>query len=163
MSPRILVVVSTLVCCLLLITTPVMATVVATTEQRPTSQTEGTPNATASGSVDRCFIGEGYEFTIGNQGPTIDAAIHMSLLTNLGGPGTFGIELAGSTGSQNIIELRTGVVFGGIESVGSFLSNPFDAFAIAFDYQFQLPMFGDEFDYNETDAPIDGPVEQINC
>lgn len=162
MSRRILVVVSTLVCCLLVITTPVVATAVGSTPQRA-SQTDGTSNTTASGSVDRCFIGEGYTFTIGNQGPTIDVAIHMSLLTNLGGPGTFGVELAGSTGSQDIIQLRTGVVFGGLESVGSFLSNPFDAFGIAFDYQFQLPMFGDEFDHNETDAPIDGPVEQVNC
>jgi hypothetical protein len=140
-----------------------MAAVGGSTQQRAASQTAGPPNATPSGAADRCFPGDGYEFAIGNQGPTIDVAIHMSMLTNLGGPGTFGVELAGSTGSQTIIELRIGVVFDGIDDVGTFLNDPFGAFAIAFDYQFQLPMFGSGFDHNATEAPIDGPIDQVDC
>jgi len=147
------------VCCLLLLSTPIAAVVGAQTADATANGSTGGP--TPGGNA--CFPGEGYEFTIGTAGPEIKMVLHLSLLTNLGGPGAIGIELAGSIDGPPIIELKTGVVFEGIESVTEFLNDPFGPFSIAFDYQFELPMFGPSYDYEDTDAPIDGPVGNASC
>jgi len=147
------------VCCLLFLSTPVAAVVAAQTANA--TENGSTDGATAGGNA--CFPGEGSEFTIGTQGPEIRMVLHLSLLTNLGGPGAIGIELAGSIDGPPIIELKTGVVFEGIESLTAFLNDPFGPFSIAFDYQFELPMFGSGYDYDESDPPIDGPVGDANC
>ncbi len=147
-----------IVCCWLLVSTVGSAAVAGAT-QPSASSTADDSTATAAG----CFPDDGYEFTIGTQGPEIRMVLHMSLLTNLGGPGAFGVELTGSIDGPPIIELRTGVIFAGIDSVSGFLNNPFEPFSIAFDYRFDLPMFGEEFVYEEDEAPIDGPVGDTNC
>lgn len=147
------------VCCCLLLTSPLVAVVGA----QETNTTNGSTTGTAAETVDRCFIEEGAEFTIGTQGPEIKMVLHHSLFTNLGGAGALGVELSGSIGGPPIIELKTGVIFAGIDSVTEFLNNPFGAFSIAFDYQFELPMFGSGFNYNETNAPIDGPLGDSTC
>ncbi|MFD1640757.1 DUF7332 family protein [Halohasta litorea] len=146
------------VCCLLFLSTPMAAVVGA---QTATATADGSTGGTPGGNA--CFPGEGYEFTIGTEGPEIRMVLHLSLLTNLGGPGAIGIELAGSIDGPPIIELKTGVVFTGIESATEFLNDPFGPFSIAFDYQFELPMFGPGYDYEDTDAPIDGPVGNASC
>ena len=150
--------VTALVCCWLLLSTPLAAVVGAQTANTTANGSSGsTPSANA------CFPGEGYEFTIGTEGPEIRMVLHFSMLTNLGGPGAIGIELAGSIDGPPIIELKTGVVFAGIDDVGSFLNDPFEPFAIAFDYRFELPMFGPSYDYEDSDAPIEGPIGDANC
>ncbi|ATW88422.1 hypothetical protein halTADL_1667 [Halohasta litchfieldiae] len=146
------------VCCFLLLTMPLTAAVGAQ-ETTTGSSTTGTD----SGTVDRCFVDDGYEFTIGTQGPEIRMVIHLSLLTNLGGPGALGVELSGSTGGPPIIELKTGVIFDGFESLSGFLNDPFGPFSIAYDYQFELPMFGSDVSYDDTETPIDGPVGNASC
>jgi len=149
-------------CCLLV--SVAASGVVAGATQSTTSSTDSVEAVqSADAGVAACFPDDGYEFTIGNQGPEINMILHMSLLTNLGGPGAFGVELTGSIGGPPIIELRTGVIFSGIDTVGEFLNNPFDPFSIAFEYIFELPMFGEEFAHEESDAPIDGPVGDANC
>jgi len=146
------------VCCCLLLAAPLTVAVVGAQE---TNTTSGSTNGTET--VDRCFLDEGSEFTIGTQGPEIKMVLHHSLLTNLGGPGAFGVELSGSIGGPPIIELKTGVIFEGIDSATEFLNNPFGAFSIAFDYRFELPMFGGDYSYNDSEVPIDGPVGDAGC
>lgn len=150
-----------IVCCCLLLTMPLAAGIGGATQGNETAS-PNTTNGTAGG-VDRCFVDDGHEFTIGTQGPEIRMVVHLSLLTNLGGPGALGVELSGSIGGPPIIELKTGVIFDGFESVTAFLNDPFGPFSIAYDYQFQLPMFGGDVDFNETGVPIDGPVGDASC
>lgn len=117
--------------------------------------------------VGACFPGDGYELTIGSEGPQIDAIVHYSLLTNLGAPGSVGIEMAGTTGSQYIITLRTGVLFEGVGDARSFVTDPVSQFSVAFEFDFSLPMFagatGGDFDYNSDEAPIDRPIGDAVC
>jgi hypothetical protein len=148
------------VCCCLLLTMPLSAAVVGAQEA---NTSDSSTSGTGSETVDRCFVDEGHEFVIGTQGPEIRMVVHLSLLTNLGGPGALGVELSGSIGGPPIIELKTGVVFDGFDSLTAFLNDPFGPFSIAYDYQFQLPMFGGDVNYNETDVPIDGPVGNADC
>ena len=151
--------------CWLVLSTP-MATIVGaqTADTTANGSVDGPAGSdTAASGFDACFPGEGYEFTIGTEGPEINMVLHLSLLTNLGGPGGIGVELAGSINGPPIIELKTGVVFEGIDDVGSFLNNPFEPFGIVFDYRFELPMFGPSYDYEDSDAPIEGPIGDTNC
>ena len=147
-------------CCLLV--SVAASGVVAGGAQSPASASTTAPTESTQTAAG-CFPDDGFEFTIGTQGPEIGMILHMSLLTNLGGPGAFGVELTGSIGGPPIIELRTGVIFEGIDNVSEFLTNPFEPFSIAFEYVFELPMFGGEFAYEEGDAPIDGPVGDADC
>jgi len=153
----------TVVCCCLVVTNPFVAAVGATQSNSSTVDEGNNGTESGSGTVDRCFSDDGYEFTIGTQGPEIKMVLYMSLLTNPGGSGAFGIELTGSIDGPPIIELRTGVVSDGIESVTGFLNNPFGPFGIVFDYRFELPMFGDGFSHEESEPPIDGPVDGTDC
>ena len=151
-----------IVCCCLLISGAASGVVVGAT-QTNASTAEAPDSDESTETANACFPDDGFEFTIGNQGPEINMVLHLSLLTNLGGPGTFGVELTGSIGGPPIIELRTGVVFSGIDSVSTFLNDPFGPFSIAFEYVFELPMFGEEFSYEETESPVDGPVDDATC
>ncbi|MFW6320481.1 MAG: DUF7332 family protein [Halohasta sp.] len=153
-----------LVCCCLLLSSPLSAAVAAqstVSDGEPSNGSETGP--TESGAADGCFPDDGYEFTIGTEGPEIRMVLHLSLLTNPVSPGAFGVELAGSIDGPPIIELRTGVLSEGIDSPTEFLNDPFGPFSIAYDYQFQLPMFGSGFDHEESDPPIDGPVNGTDC
>jgi len=146
------------VSCCLLVSMATSGVVAGASQPTPSASAES-----AESDVAACFPTDGYEFTIGTQGPEINMILHLSLLTNLGGPGAFGVELTGSIDGPPIIELRTGVIFAGIDTVGEFLENPFEPFAIAFEYSFELPMFGDDFAHEEDDVPIDGPVGDTDC
>jgi len=150
-----------IICCCLLVSAVASGAVAGMTQENVSSTpVDGDdPQTTTAG----CFPADGYEFTIGNQGPEINMILHLSVLTNLGGPGAFGVELTGSIDGPPIIELRTGVIFSGIDSVSDFLNNPFEPFSIAFEYLFDLPMFGEDFAYETTDSPVDGPVGDATC
>ncbi|NUE02193.1 hypothetical protein HUB97_06790 [Halorubraceae archaeon YAN] len=116
----------------------------------------------------QCFPGDGYSITIGSQGPQIDSIVHFSLLTNLGAPGSMGIEMAGTTGDEYIILLRTGVLFEGVGEPTAFLADPMAHFSVAFEFDFSLPMFdgmtdGGDFSYSGDGAPIDAPIGDAVC
>jgi hypothetical protein len=113
-------------------------------------------------ALEPCFPGDGHRLGIGTEGPHIDLLVHTSLVTNLGGPGTLGMEAGGTTGRYEIITLRFGVVFAGVGDPGTFLDDPFGHFALAFDYRFQLPMFGSDVDYRLDEAPVTG-VASADC
>lgn len=156
------------VCCLLLFALPVGAVVGQPAGDSEAAAGVDTPTdavgPTAATAPIACFPPSGYGFTIGTLGPQIDMIVHLSLLTNLGGPGTLGIELAGAVDdTEPIIELRTGAVFHGVTDVNSFLANPFGLFSIAYEYRFQLPMFENGIDYETTEPPISGPVGESRC
>ncbi len=115
----------------------------------------------------QCFPGEGYSITIGSEGPQIDSIVHFSLLTNLGAPGSMGIEMAGTTGDEYIILLRAGVLFEGVGEPTAFLADPMAQFSVAFEFDFSLPMFagmtGGDFSYSDDGAPIDAPIGDAVC
>jgi hypothetical protein len=137
--------------------------------QSPPSPIQPAPGATQSSTPayqttgsDACFPDSGYRFTIGTLGPQIEMVVHLSLLTNLGAPGTLGVELSGAIDEgEPLIDLKTGAVFHGVTDVGRFLDNPFGVFSIAYDYTFQLPFAG--IDYQSDEAPISGPVGESRC
>lgn len=164
-------VLAALCCSLLLVTTPAAA--LARPSTVPPSPTGGaassSPHAIQSStpayqtdSSGACFPDSGYRFTIGTLGPQIEMVVHLSLLTNLGAPGTLGVELSGSIDEgEPLIDLKTGAVFHGVTDVARFLDNPFAVFSIAYDYTFQLPFAG--IDYQSDEAPISGPVGESRC
>ena len=148
------------VCCALLLVTGPAAAVGAAPSMPHSLQVPTHQPAQLDGV--ECFPDSGYNFTIGTFGPQIEMVLHLSLLTNLGAPGTLGVELAGTAdGTEPMIELRTGAVFHGVTDVEAFLNDPFGVFSIAFEYRFQLPLAG--IDYETTDAPISGPVSESRC
>ncbi len=159
-----------LCCSLLLVTMPAAAIAPSSatapgvgeiTASSPAPIQSPTPAYQADGG-NACFPDSGYRFTIGTLGPQIEMVVHLSLLTNLGAPGTLGVELAGSIDEGNpLIDLRTGAVFHGVTDVGRFLNNPFGVFSIAYDYTFQLPFAG--IDYQSDEAPVSGPVGESRC
>lgn len=76
--------------------------------------------------------------------------------------GAFGVEAAGVTAGVRIVSLRAGVLFEGADAA-SFLANPFEPFAFAFDYRLTIPAFvGTDVEptYRADDVPVSGPVEE---
>ena len=114
-----------------------------------------------------CFAGEGRAFSIGTQGPRIAMRLHLSVLTDLGEPGSFGVELAGSTGQYDLVHLVAGVQFAGLEDADRFLRDPFEAFALVYSYELRLPMFADapgvDPIHTEDEPPVEGPVGVADC
>ena len=114
-----------------------------------------------------CFAGEGRAFSIGTEGPRIAMRLHLSVLTDVGEPGSFGVELAGSTGQYDVAHLVAGVQFAGVEDAERFLQNPFDAFSLVYGYELRLPMFADapgvDPVHTEDEPPVDGPVGVADC
>lgn len=142
----------------------------------------------------RCFPDDGAEFVVGTEGPQVRFTLHTSLLsavvaaetgsntTNVSdtadlnvttnttnatpAPGAFGIEATASTLSDEIVSLQAGVLYEGVDSVTSFLLNPFEPFALAFDYRLRIPAFEGtvaDSEYRESDVPVEGPVEEAAC
>lgn len=147
-----------LCCSLLLLTTPAAALAQPDAAGSPAG---ASPAYQPDGS-DACFPDSGSEFTIGTLGPQIEMVVHLSLLTNLGAPGTLGVELSGAIDEGDpLIDLKTGAVFHGVTDVERFLANPFGVFSIAFDYTFQLPFAG--IDYRSDEAPVSGPIGEARC
>lgn len=143
-----------------------LLTVVGTLAVAPVAAQSADSGATDGGEGERCFPPGGHELGVGTEGPGIAMTVHTSLFSNLGGEGALGIEARGTALDETIISLRTGVVFGGVGDAGAFLSNPFDAFAVVFDYSFELPMFSslgeDRSSYEADGSPVSG-VETRAC
>lgn len=135
-------------------------------DDRTTGETGG-PVADTEAPDSGCFAGEGRAFSIGTQGPRIAMRLHLSVLTDLGEPGSFGVELAGSTGQYDVVHLVAGVQFAGVEDADRFLLDPFEAFALVYGYELRLPMFADapgvDPIHTEDEPPVDGPVGVADC
>lgn len=144
-----------------------------------------TPTA-APVHADGCFPPDGTDFVVGTEGPQIAFTLHLSLLpavisaeeptnvstTNLStanttvAAGALGIEASATTGTDEIVSLRSGVLFTGVDNATEFLANPFAPFAFAFDYALTIPAFEGTMadpDYRESDVPVEGPVEEAAC
>lgn len=132
--------------------------------------------ATPDGPVrpNSCFPVDGAAFVVGSEGAQLRFTLHLSLLQAVvtaedaseTAAGAFGIEAAATTGGSQVVSLRTGVLFTGIDSATRFLSNPFDAFALAFDYRLRIPAFEGttaESEYAASEVPVEGPVTEAAC
>ncbi|GAA0193274.1 hypothetical protein GCM10009000_002710 [Halobacterium noricense] len=120
--------------------------------------------APAAATPEDCF-GDGRDLDVGTEGPTIDLSIYTSLFTNLGGKGALGMSAVGHTGEYEVISLRTGVVFAGVNDPEAFLADPFSRFALAFDYTLSLPMLSaapGDTTYEQSEAPVEG-VPEAEC
>lgn len=148
------------------VTVVVLAAVVGTLAVGPVTAQSADSNSNATADGERCFPPGGHELGVGTEGPHIAMTVHTSLFSNLGGEGALGIEARGTALNETILSLQTGVVFDGVGDAGSFLSNPVDAFAVVFDYSFELPMFaslGEErSSYDSERSPVSG-VETRTC
>ena len=153
-----------------------------------------TTPATPPGPPARCFPDDGTEFVVGTEGPQVEFTLHTSLLdavvaaetganttnvTNTSNvtsdfnatngtpaPGAFGIEATASTLSDEIVSLQAGVLYEGVDNVTDFLLDPFEPFALAFDYRLRIPAFEGtmaDSEYRESDVPVEGPVEEAAC
>jgi hypothetical protein len=110
----------------------------------------------------RCFPPGGHDIQVGGDDPGISLTVHTSLFTNLTGEGALGLEAEGTAMNATIVSLRTGVVFAGVGDVGGFLADPFEAFAVRFDYRFDLPMFAGRAPGDSTYEPTGSPVSGVD-
>lgn len=113
----------------------------------------------------RCFVGEGYPITIGDPPTTIDAVVHLSVLTDASTGGEFGVELAGTNRDARIVTLAAGVRLNriGLLATGT---NPFAAFDVLYAYELRLPMFEGvigETTYEEDESPIGSAAGAVPC
>ncbi len=146
-------------CCLALVAAPAAA---------GNASPETDPDGSFDEPVDpltECFVGQGYPLTIGDPPTTIDAVVHLSVLTDPQNAGEFGIELAGTTGDDRIVTLAAGVR---IDSAGLIATgvNPFAAFDVLYTYELRLPMFDgviDETDYRDDGSPVGSAAGTVPC
>lgn len=116
-------------------------------------------------SLTGCFAGDGYALDIGNGSATIDGLVHASILTDPTNGNEFGVELAGRINDDEIITLAAGVQLSrsGILEDGV---NPFAAFDLLYNYNFQLPMFSgmiDQTTHTETSPPLTSAAGEVDC
>jgi len=121
------------------------------------------PDSVANGSVDvRNATGvDGVENATGGDGGSEDP-IQPARPT---AEGALGIEAQGVAMEQRIVFLRTGVIYTGTDGALEFLSNPFEPFALVFNYRFSLPMFdpfGVDANYESDESPVEG-IETVPC
>ncbi|CDK38212.1 hypothetical protein [Halorubrum sp. AJ67] len=112
-----------------------------------------------------CFAGSGHALDIGNRSATIDGLVHASILTDPTNGNEFGVELAGQINDYEIISLAAGVRLSrsGLLEDGV---NPFAAFDLLYNYNFQLPMFTgmiDQSAYTETTPPLTSAAGEVEC
>lgn len=140
----------------------------------PTATTQSTAVADSAVHPDGCFPADGVEFVVGSEGPQIRFTLHFSLLRAVltaengsgAAAGAFGIEATATTNRSQVVSLRTGVLFMGVDDATSFVQNPFAAFALAFDYWLRIPAFEGtmaDSEYDASDVPVEGPVEEAAC
>ena len=116
-------------------------------------------------SLTGCFLGEGYPLSIGNGSATMDAVVHVSVLTDPTAGNEFGVELAGSLDRDPLVTLAAGVRFDapGLAATGV---NPFSAFDLIYAYELRLPMFdgaiGDS-DHREDRPPVGSAAGTVSC
>lgn len=156
-------------------TATVQATPSAASGHSPaTATTQSTAVAGLPTHPDGCFPADGAEFVVGSEGPQLRFTLHLSLLRAVitaengseTAAGAFGIEATATTNGSQVVSLRTGVLFMGVDDAASFVHNPFAAFALAFDYRLRIPAFeGTTADpeYAASDVPVEGPVREAAC
>ena len=153
-------------CCLALVGAPVAAgggalDGNAATQADPDDEfDDGTAEA-----LTRCFAGEGYPLTIGDPPTTIDAVVHLSVLTDASNGGEFGVELAGTNRDAQIVTLAAGVRLNRIGLLATGV-NPFAAFDVLYTYELRLPMFDGviaETTYEEDRPPVSSAAGAVPC
>ena len=149
--------------CLLVATVAVPGAVVGS----PTEPAEGTAGATDRevGPLTECFAGEGYPLAIGDPPATMDALVHVSVLTDPAAGDEFGVELAGTIDDEPIVTLAAGVRLDAPGLVATGI-DPFAAFDLLYTYEFRLPMFdgtiGDST-YEEDRPPVGSAAGTVPC
>lgn len=117
------------------------------------------------GPLTRCFDGKGYPISIGDEGATIDALVHLSVLTDPAVGNEFGLEAAGAIGGDPIVTLAAGVRLTAREAIADGV-NPFAAFDVLYTYELRLPMFDgavDDTEYRDEGSPITSAAGAIPC
>ncbi|EMA63140.1 DUF7332 family protein [Halorubrum lipolyticum] len=113
----------------------------------------------------RCFAGEGYPISIGDEGPAIEALVHLSVLTDPAAGNEFGLEAAGTLDGEPIVTLGAGVRLTAREAVADGV-DPFAAFDVLYAYELRLPMFdgsiGDS-EYRDEGSPIESGAGAVPC
>lgn len=113
----------------------------------------------------RCFAGDGYPIAIGDEGPAIEAFVHLSVLTDPAAGNEFGLEAAGTIDGEPIVTLGAGVRLTAREAVANGV-DPFAAFDVLYAYELRLPMFdgsiGDA-EYRDDGSPIDSSAGAVPC
>ncbi|EMA58116.1 DUF7332 family protein [Halorubrum kocurii] len=113
----------------------------------------------------RCFAGEGYPISVGDEGPAIEALVHLSVLTDPAAGNEFGLEAAGTLSGEPIVTLGAGVRLTAREAVANGV-DPFAAFDVLYAYELRLPMFdgsiGDA-EYRDGGSPIDSSAGAVPC
>ena len=148
---------------LLVATAAVPGSVVAT----PTEPPEGTAGGTDRevGPLTECFAGEGYPLAIGDPPATIDALVHVSVLTDPAAGDEFGVELAGTIDGDPIVTLAAGVRLDAPGLVATGI-DPFAAFDLLYTYELRLPMFEgtiDDSTYEEDRPPVGSAAGTVPC
>jgi len=113
----------------------------------------------------RCFAGEGYPISIGETGATIDAVVHLSVLTDPAVGNEFGLEAAGSIGDDRILTLAAGVRLTAREAIADGV-DPFAAFNVLYAYELRLPMFDgaiDDTEYRDEGSPVASAAGVVPC
>jgi len=137
------------------------------------AQTGGAPDGGADGDASggavtpptRCFAGDGYPISIGETGATIDAVVHLSVLTDPAAGNEFGLEAAGTLDGDPVVTLAAGVRLTAREAVANGV-DPFAAFDVLYAYELSLPMFGgaiDDAEYRDDGPPIESSAGIADC
>ena len=117
------------------------------------------------GPLTECFAGEGYPLAIGDPPATIDALVHLSVMTDPAAGDEFGVELAGTLDDEPVVTLAAGVRLNapGLVATGV---NPFAAFDLVYTYELRLPMFAgaiDDTTYREDRPPVGSAAGTVPC
>jgi hypothetical protein len=123
------------------------------------------PNGDAVAPPTRCFAGDGYPLSIGETGATIDAIVHLSVLTDPAAGNEFGLEAAGTLDDDPVVTLAAGVRLTAREAVANGV-DPFAAFDVLYAYELNLPMFGgaiDDAEYRDDGPPIESGAGTADC
>ena len=130
-----------------------------------TDHTENGLDEGAVGPITECFAGTGYPLVIGDPPTTIDALVHLSVLTDPDSGGELGAELAGTMNDERIVTLAAGVQLNRVGLLATGV-DPFAAFDILYTYEFRLPMFDgliDASSYEADGPPVSGAAGTVPC
>ena len=117
--------------------------------------------------ITRCFTGSGYPISIGDGegGATMEAVVHLSVLTDPDAGNEFGLETAGRLDGESIVTLAAGVRLTARQAVADGI-DPFAAFDVLYTYELRLPMFAgsvSDADYEDDGSPIDSGAGAVAC
>ncbi|MDZ5812051.1 hypothetical protein U4E84_11930 [Halorubrum sp. AD140] len=113
----------------------------------------------------RCFAGDGYPISIGETGATIDARVHLSVLTDPAAGNEFGMEATGALDGDTVVTLAAGVRLTAREAVSNGV-DPFAAFDVLYAYELRLPMFDgslEDSEYRDDGSPIESGAGAVAC